>query len=130
VRVAIAVSDGSAIGLIGPGTFHDQLLSIAGGVNVAWKFDKPYIAVDREQLTSLAPDVIFDLEPVPPTTPQQLAAAKQFWNSLPDLPAVKNGRVMTITVPYCLRPGWHLADLAEVFGQNLRSRAVSSRSIP
>jgi iron complex transport system substrate-binding protein len=120
VRVAIAVSDGSAIGLIGPGTFHDQLLTIVGGVNVASKFDKPYIAVDREQLTALAPEVIFDLEPVPPTTPQQLAAAKQFWNSLPDLPAVKNGRVMTITVPYCLRPGWHLTDLAEVFADRLK----------
>jgi ABC-type Fe3+-hydroxamate transport system substrate-binding protein len=119
VRTAIAVFDGGSVGLIGPGTFHDQLLATAGGVNVAARMNKPYIVADREQLMSLAPEVVLDLEPVPPTTPQQLDAAKAFWDSLPDLPAVKNGQVRTITVPYCLRPGWHLADLADVFAKNL-----------
>jgi iron complex transport system substrate-binding protein len=119
VRTAIAVFDGGSVGLIGPGTFHDQLLATAGGVNVAARMNKPYVVADREQLMSLAPEVVLDLEPVPPTTPQQLDAAKAFWDSLPDLPAVKNGQVRTITVPYCLRPGWHLADLADVFAKNL-----------
>lgn len=119
VRAAIAVSDGSTIGLIGPGSFHDQLLSIAGGINVAADFKKPYISIDREQLTALNPDVILDLEPTPPTTPQQLMQAQKFWQSMPDLPAFKNGRVRTITAPFCMRPGWHLAELAQIFADEL-----------
>jgi iron complex transport system substrate-binding protein len=122
VRAAIAVSDGEQVSLIGPGTFHDELLTIAGGINVAAKFNKPYIAIDREQLTQLSPAVVLDLEPVPPTTPQQMRQAARFWSSLPDLPAVQAKQIHTITEPYCLRPGWHLADLAEVFAENLHGR--------
>jgi iron complex transport system substrate-binding protein len=122
VRAAVAMSDGGSISLIGPRTFHDQLLTIAGGINVAGGFDKPFVNVDREQLTALAPDVILDLEPSPPTTMQQLQQAARYWASLPDLPAVRNKAVRTITAPYCARPGWHLADLAEIFFEQLHGR--------
>jgi cobalamin transport system substrate-binding protein len=126
IRTAIVVAAGGNVGLIGPGTFHDQILSIAGGVNVAAEFKKPYIVVDREELTALAPDVVLDLEPVPPTTDQQLRQAAQFWQSMPDLPAVHSQRVFTITAPYCLRPGWQLADLAETFAQDLHGAATGA----
>jgi iron complex transport system substrate-binding protein len=119
VRAALAISDGATIGLIGPGSFHDQLLSIAGGINVAAGFHKSYISIDREQLTALNPDVILDLEPVPSTTPQQLLQVQKFWQSMPDLPALVHKRICTITAPYCLRPGWHAAELAEQFAEKL-----------
>jgi iron complex transport system substrate-binding protein len=119
VRAAIAMSDGGSLSLIGPRTFHDQLLTIAGGVNVAAGFGKPFVNVDREQLSALAPDVVLDLEPSPPTTLQQMQQAARFWESMPDLPAVQNKCVRTITAPYCARPGWHLADLAEIFFRQL-----------
>jgi iron complex transport system substrate-binding protein len=122
VRTAIAMSDGGSISLIGPNTFHDQILAIAGGVNVAADFGKPFINVDREQLSALAPDVVLDLEPSPPTTLQQMQQITRFWASLPDLPAVANNNVRTISVPYCARPGWHVADLAVVFFQKLHGR--------
>ena len=120
VRVAIAMSDGASVSLIGPRTFHDQLLTIAGGVNVAAKFDKPYISIDREQLQALAPDVVLDLEP--DTATPQLQKTAKFWASMPDVPAVRNRRVVTITDSYCKRPGWRLADLAETFFRELHGK--------
>jgi ABC-type Fe3+-hydroxamate transport system substrate-binding protein len=119
VRAAIAMSEGTAVGLIGPHTFHDQLLQICGGINVAAKLGKPYVNVDREQMFALAPEVVLDLQPTPPTTPQELRQAKRFWDSLPDLPAVRNKRICTITAAYCRRPGWHVDELAEIFFQDL-----------
>jgi iron complex transport system substrate-binding protein len=118
-NVALAVSDGGAVGLIGPGTFHGQLLAIAGGVNVAHKFSKPFITVDAELLASLDPVIILDLQPSPPTTPQELEQAKKYWQSMPNVSAVRNNRAIEITQPYCLRPGWHAADLAEIFARQL-----------
>jgi iron complex transport system substrate-binding protein len=122
VRAAIAVSDGGAVNLIGPGTFHDQLLTIAGGVNVAAGIKMPFIAVDAEKLNALAPEVILDLEPQPPTTPQQMRQAARFWASVPDVPAVREKRVRTVTVPYALRPGWKLAEMAGIFSEALHGR--------
>jgi iron complex transport system substrate-binding protein len=119
VRTAIVMSDGSSVALIGPNTFHDELLTIAGGVNVAAKLGKTYVNVDREQLLALAPDVVLDLEPDTATTPQELRQTARYWASLPDLPAVQNHRVKTITESYCRRPGWRLADLAERFFEEL-----------
>jgi len=121
-RVAIVVSDGGTIGLIGPGTFHDELLAVAGGINVAASFHKPFVNVDREQLSALAPDVVLDLEPSPPTTPQQMRQSKRFWDSLPDLPAVRDKHVFVIDAPFCMRPGWNLPELAEIFGENLHGK--------
>jgi ABC-type Fe3+-hydroxamate transport system substrate-binding protein len=122
VRTAIAMSEGGAVGLIGPGTFHDELLTIAGGVNVAAGFGKPFVNVDQEQLMALSPDAVLDLEPDPPATPQTLRQAQRYWASLPDLAAVRNKKVFTITDSYCRRPGWRLADLAETFFQQLHGK--------
>lgn len=122
VRVAVAVSDGGSVGLIGPGTFHDELLTLVGGVNVAAGFKKPYIAADREQIAALQPQVVLDMEPVPPSTPQQMRQAARFWASLPDLPAVQSHNVKTVFAPYCLRPGWHLAELARIFAADLHGK--------
>jgi iron complex transport system substrate-binding protein len=124
IRTAIAITDGGSVSIIGPGTFHDEILTIAGGENVATdaKLNKPYIPIDRELLATLAPDAILDLEPAGPSTPQQMRQAARFWASVPDLPAVRNKQVYVITEPYCLRPGWHSADLAAVFANALHGR--------
>ena len=71
---------------------------------------------------TLSPDVVLDLEPSPPATPQQLRAAARFWQSMPDLAAVRTGNVRTITEAYAARPGWHLADLAEIFFRDLHGK--------
>jgi iron complex transport system substrate-binding protein len=119
VRAVIAIFDGGSVGLIGPGRFHDDLLTIAGGVNAAAGFHNPYVMVDGEELTAIAPDVIFDLEPIPPTTPQQIEQDKRYWDSLPDIPAVKNGQVYRITDPWGPRPGWHAVELTRRFAREL-----------
>jgi iron complex transport system substrate-binding protein len=108
--------------LIAGNTFVDDLLSIAGGRNVASDFKLRYPTVDREKVMELSPAVILQL--LPDASPQVVAQAKASWSQLPDLPAVKNNRVYILTDWYALQPGSHVGDLAEKFAQILHPNAI------
>src|SRR5579862_9450597 len=60
VKAVIVTSD-NEIDLAGPGTFLDDLLTVAGGENAAGPDTKPYFAVDRERLAQMAPEVVIQL---------------------------------------------------------------------
>jgi iron complex transport system substrate-binding protein len=128
VRAAVAgkpaiktliVTDDSGMDIAGPNTFLDELLTIAGGQNVAANLGKRYASLDQETLVAMAPDVVIQLLPDGDKTPQVMAQAAQFWTSLPNLPAVKNHRVYTVTDWYGLLPGVHVGDLAVKFAHLL-----------
>jgi iron complex transport system substrate-binding protein len=118
VRAVVAISD-SGLSLAGPGTFLDDLLTIAGGQNAAGPDAPEYFSVDRERLTAMNPDVVIQLIPGGDAKPQVLAAAAEVWASMPDLPAVKNHRIVTITDWYAIQPGRKVADLAKQFADAL-----------
>jgi iron complex transport system substrate-binding protein len=99
----------------GPGTYLDDLLRLAGGVNAAERLSNPWPQVDREMLLSLKPDVIIEL--LPGASEQVKQQAAQTWKNLPQIPAVAAGRVYTVDAWYALLPGWHVTDLAEQFSQ-------------
>jgi iron complex transport system substrate-binding protein len=99
----------------GPGTYLDDLLRLAGGVNAAAGLGNPWPQVDREMLLSLKPDVIIEL--LPGASEQVKQRAAQTWKNLPQIPAVAAGRVYTVDAWYALLPGWHVTDLAEQFSQ-------------
>ena len=65
----------------------------------------------------LSPEVIFQL--LPGESTQVCTAAMHDWQSLPDLPAVKNQRIIQLTGSDVLLPGYHVGDLAERFEQAL-----------
>jgi len=67
----------------------------------------------------MAPDVVIQLIPDGDKTPQLMARAKRFWAGLPDLPAVKNGRVYALTDWYVLEPGSRVGQLAKQFADLL-----------
>jgi iron complex transport system substrate-binding protein len=110
VRTLI-VHDELAQQVIGPGGFLDDILRIAGGENAAAGLGKQYVSIDREMLRAIDPEVIIQF--LPGATPQVQEQAKQTWTMLADLPAVKAGRVHTLTEPYLLLPGAHIGDVAE-----------------
>jgi iron complex transport system substrate-binding protein len=116
---ALVVTSDSGLSLAGPGEFHDEILTLAGGANAAAKLNNPYPTVDREALLAMAPQVVIQLIPEGDKTPQVMAQAHQFWDSLPDLPAVKNKSVYILTDWYVLQPGLRVADLAEKFADIL-----------
>jgi iron complex transport system substrate-binding protein len=122
VRTLIVTGDDS-FSLAGPGEFLDQLLQIAGGQNAAKPLGNPYPSVDREMILSLSPDVVIRLVPDGDKKPQVLAQGQRTWDSLSDLPAVKNHRVFVVTDWYCELPGFRLGELADQFADILHPRA-------
>jgi iron complex transport system substrate-binding protein len=119
VRTLIVIDPG-ATGAIGSGTYLDDLLKIAGGTNVVPAELGHWPMIDREKLLSLSPDAVLQL--LPGASPQVRDQAKEVWKLMPDLPAVKTGRVYPITDDYALLPGWHVTDLAEQFADCLHGK--------
>lgn len=118
VRALIVTNDGS-FALGGPGEFLDEILRIAGGKNAAESLGKPYPEVDREMIMSMAPDVVIRLVPDGDKKPQVVRQGDRIWDTLTDLPAVKNHRVYVLTEWYGELPSFRIGDLAEKFADVL-----------
>ncbi len=115
-RVLMVVDvEGKAV--VGRGTFLSDLLDTAGGENVMPEGGPHWPTIDREMLASLKPDFILQL--LPGASDQALAQAKTAWTTLPNLPAVKNGRVYPITDWFLHQPGPHIAETAKLFADRL-----------
>jgi iron complex transport system substrate-binding protein len=119
VRTLI-VLDADGKGVVGRGTFLNDLLEAAGGENVLPPDGPHWPTIDRETLASLKPDVILQL--LPGASPQVLEQAKNNWNTLPNLPAVKNGRIYPITEWFTLQPGAHVGETAKLFAERINPK--------
>jgi iron complex transport system substrate-binding protein len=116
---ALLVRDEDGFPLIAGDTFADDLLTLAGGKNVAADLGMRYPTVDAERVMQLAPHAVFQL--LPGASPQVIERARSSWKKLLDLPAVKENRVYILTDWYVLQPGSHIGDLAEQFADKLHS---------
>ena len=123
----LVVTDEGGAGAAGPGTFLDDLLTVAGGSNVVAAERKAYPGLDREKIVSLRPEAVFHLLPEKPQP--VLEDARRYWASMPDVPAVKNGRVYYLTGPSVMHPGLKVGDVAEQFAAKLHPDR-SQRSAP
>jgi iron complex transport system substrate-binding protein len=97
----------------GRGTFLHDMLTAAGGENVAAGMDNAWPTVDREKILELSPRAVIHL--LPGAAPQEVAQARRYWEAMPDLPAVKDRRVHLLTEWYVMLPGHHLGKVAEQF---------------
>lgn len=95
---------------IGPEVTHDELLKLAGGVNVLADAAVPYVNIDRQMLIEqLRPEVILLLSPgAPPLTDGD--ARLRPLEGLP-IPAVLHDRVVLITHAQTLLPSTTLAQV-------------------
>lgn len=89
----------------GPGSWVDEVLSLAGGANVVTAGGR-YPAIPRESLTTLLPEAILDF-----TGHADGAALRDELAGI-DLPAVRHGRVTTLGDPMFLRPGPRVTEAA------------------
>ncbi|HEX5243809.1 MAG TPA: ABC transporter substrate-binding protein, partial [Tepidisphaeraceae bacterium] len=103
--------EGSSIA--GPGTYLDDLLRAAGGKNVAEEMNTAWPTIDRERLASFQPQVIIQL--LASSSPQVRQQAELVWQSLPEVPAVKNGRVVRLSEWYVMEPGYQVGRLTRQF---------------
>lgn len=115
--------------LAGPGSYLGELLTLAGGVNVADAIGGRWPRAGMEFLVASAPDVLVDLSVSMGETPRAEDLVKA-WSSLPSLPAVANGRVVGDRESLMLRPGPRLAEAAEALFAALHPSAKLATTTP
>lgn len=125
VRTLI-VRDAQAEQVVGRGNFLNDLLEIAGGENVVTAEGWP--TIDRELLRSYRAEVILQLlSEAPPHVERE---ARRVWETLGDIPAVRNHRVVVINAWYTQQPGYQVGVLAERFAQALHGEVATTRGEP
>lgn len=99
----------------GAGTFIEEMIQTAGGINAptqrgysGWK------TLNRENILAMAPDVLICLVPE-----NQAVAAMGYWQSMGDLPAVKAGRIYTVADDRWMIPAAWSADFASQLAEIL-----------
>ncbi len=92
----------------GPGTFLDQLLRLAGGVNMLAASPIQYPKVSLEQILAEDPDVIIDMGDYAHATGANDARRREelaLWKPYGQLRAVRAGRVHAVTASHFVVPG-------------------------
>lgn len=91
----------------GPGSFIDELLTLAGGVNIAYDTKRPYSYFSPEEVIKRNPDIII-LAYMGKENPVKIIRERLGWNNIS---AVKNNRIYNdINPDLFLRPGPRLID--------------------
>lgn len=130
-RVLITIDRSRGTGAIkevfiaGPGTFYDELIVLAGGIN-AYQSSTPirFPSISKEGVLALNPQVIIDL--VPPTSigaDMDKRRILKDWESLPQVDAVKNKRLFVFTDDYMVRPSPRFVLILKQFGPIIHPEA-------
>ncbi len=88
----------------GPNTFLDELLRRLGAVNAFGDAPIRYPEVGMEEIVARAPDIIIELR-ADPLTPDVERRLVEDWSALPQVTAVREGRVTVIAGDHILIPG-------------------------
>jgi iron complex transport system substrate-binding protein len=105
---------------VGPGSFVDELIKLAGGRNIFGEGDNPYPQVSAEQVVAADPQFIILADAQYGMTPEQVAA-RPGWEGIA---AVEDGKVFPIDADLVSRPGPRLADGLEAIVRILHPDAV------
>ena len=100
----------------GSGSFIDELLTLAGGVNIAYDTPRPYSYFSPEQVIKRDPDCII-LAYMDKESPLKIISGRFGWNNIS---AVKNNRIYNnINPDALLRPGPRLLEAMEEIYERL-----------
>ncbi|HEX2644144.1 MAG TPA: helical backbone metal receptor [Thermoanaerobaculia bacterium] len=88
----------------GPGTFFDELVTRLGGVNAFADSPTKYPQVPLEEIVARSPEIILELraDPLPADRIEEL---RRDWTALPQVGAVRTGRVEVLASDYAVIPG-------------------------
>jgi iron complex transport system substrate-binding protein len=109
----IDASDPTKIFTVGPGSYIDDLITIAGGVNVATKAGTAYPQLSAEEILRVDPEVIVLAGADYAARPDQVSA-RAGWSAIT---AVKNRRFGTIAPNLINRPGPRVGEAAEAYAR-------------
>jgi iron complex transport system substrate-binding protein len=94
--------------VVGRGSFLNELIAIAGGVNIMADSPGHYPKIPREELYARRPEVIIDMGDMSDTDGVSEAHKRsvvKLWDVLPMLPAVKEKRVYAVADDIFVVPG-------------------------
>jgi len=122
-------SPGTLQGMVGAagGTFVDELMTLAGGVNVLRDSPIQYPKVSLEQVLSTDPEVILDMGDfahVEGRPMEPLSKLMEIWGKYPRLRAVKSRQVRQVDSEIFIRPGPRMGQAAEQLSRMLQGNAV------
>jgi iron complex transport system substrate-binding protein len=109
----IDASDPSKIFTVGPGSYINDLIDIAGGTNIAARAASAYPQLSAEEILRTDPEIIVLAASDYAAKPAQVAA-RQGWSVIA---AVKNGKIFTIEPNLINRPGPRVGDAAEAYAK-------------
>lgn len=114
----LAVLGQRPISVAGPGSFLDELITLAGGRNVVRSGPRwPTLAL--ETVLSLAPEVVLDL-----TVMEGHGALREVWSAYSAIPAVRDGRVVRLDNPMLLRPGPRVGEALVMYARAIHPGLV------
>ena len=105
----------------GKGTFLDQMIEIAGGVNVFGHLDMHYPQVSPEGMLAQQPEVIIELMPDLKLTDALKEQMSEQWNQLGAMPAVMKNRIYVITDENGLIPSPRYVEIIDKVSRLLHS---------
>jgi iron complex transport system substrate-binding protein len=111
----IDASDPTKIFTVGPGSYINDLIDIAGGTNIAARAASAYPQLSAEEILRTDPEIIVLAASDYAAKPAQVAA-RQGWSVIA---AVKNGRIFTIEPNLINRPGPRVGEAAEAYAKLL-----------
>jgi len=109
----IDASDPAKIFTVGPGSYINDLIDIAGGVNIAARAASAYPQLSAEEILRSDPEIIVLAADAYSAKPSDVAA-RQGWSVIA---AVKNGRVLSIEPNLINRPGPRVGEAAEAYAK-------------
>jgi ABC-type Fe3+-hydroxamate transport system substrate-binding protein len=113
---------------VGPGSYINDLIEIAGGRNVLAIQGQPeYPKISMETVLRLDPDVIVDTVDMGETEAERRLRQpinERLWSAYPTLTAVKHHRVHAATTDALVVPGPRVVDAAEWVASLLRARTA------
>jgi iron complex transport system substrate-binding protein len=114
VFLTLGHTPGDLMGLMttGPGTFLNELITIAGGENIFNDVVVDYPNISKEALVMRQPEIIIEVFPEGFTANNRSLLRKD-WDRLASLPAVKAGNIHFLSDDYLLIPGIRIAQTAE-----------------
>jgi cobalamin transport system substrate-binding protein len=109
----VDASDPAKIFTVGPGSYIDDLIKIAGGTNIAANATSAYPQLSAEQIVKADPEVIVLAADAYSAKPSDVAA-RTGWSAIS---AVRTGRIASIEPNLINRPGPRVGDAAEAYAR-------------
>ena len=124
-RTLLAISSGKPIAA-GHGTFMDEILTAAGGLNALPQGTRPYPVLNVEWILRIAPQVIVQTRAMGMGQSPSADADHRYWKKMDTLPAVRDGQVFVITERRLSIPSSRVGAMAELLARRLHPGAFDS----